>query len=119
MPIYEFRCRQCGKRFSVLTLRVSEPVVPECAKCGSRTADRLLSRFATPKSEAARLDGLADPSHLSGLDERDPRSVARWMRKMGREMGDEFAGEDFDEMVGEMEAGEADDDAGGGDDDDR
>ncbi len=108
MPIYEYRCRKCGKRFSVLTLRVSETVTPECTKCGSRTADRLMSRFAMPKSEDARLNGLADPSSLGNLDENDPKSVARWMRKMGREMGDDLGGEDFDEMIDEMESGEAD-----------
>ena len=112
MPIYEYRCRKCGKRFSVLTLRVSETPAAQCDKCGSRAADRLMSRFAMPKSEDARMESLADPSALSGIDENDPKSVARWMRKMGKEMGDEFGGEDFDEMADEMEA-----DGGNGDDD--
>lgn len=106
MPIYEYRCRRCRKRFSVLTLRVSEKPKPRCEHCGSRSAERLLSRFAMPRSEEARLNALADPSALSGLDENDPRSTARWMRKMGREMGEEAGGEDFDEMMDEMEAGE-------------
>ncbi|HVN84455.1 MAG TPA: zinc ribbon domain-containing protein [Candidatus Binatia bacterium] len=114
MPIYEYRCRKCGKRFSVLTLRVSETPKPECSKCGSTTADRLLSRFAMPKSEDARMDAMADPSNLGDLDEKDPKSVARWMRKMGKEMGDELGGEDFDQMMDEMESGEGGD--GGGDD---
>ncbi len=105
MPIYEYRCRKCRKRFSVLTLRVSESVTPECPQCGGRAADRLMSRFATPKSEEARLDALADPSHHADLDENDPKSVGRWMRKMGKEMGEEFSGEDFDEMAEEMESG--------------
>jgi putative FmdB family regulatory protein len=110
MPIYEYRCRKCGKRFSVLTLRASERASPECAKCGSRAADRLLSRFAVPRSEEARLESLSDPSRLGDLDESDPKSVGRWMRRMGREMGDDLGGADFDEMVDEMEsAGAADD----------
>ena len=113
MPIYEYRCRKCGKRFSVLTLRVSEAVTPECTKCGSHAADRLMSRFATPKSEEARLDSLADPGSLGNLDENDPKSVARWMRKMGKEMGDELGEENIDEMIDEMESGgeNGDDDA--------
>jgi len=110
MPIYEYRCRKCGKRFSVLTLRVSEAPKPECSKCGSTAAERLMSRFAMPKSEEARLDALGDPSKLSGVDENDPKSVARWMRHMGKEMGDELGGEDFDHMMDDIEAGE-----GGGD----
>jgi putative FmdB family regulatory protein len=105
MPIYEYGCRKCGKRFSVLTLRVSEAVTAACSRCGSTAVDRLMSRFAMPKSEDARLDALSDPSSLGGLDENDPKSVARWMRRMGKEMGEDVSGEDFDEMVDEMEAG--------------
>src|SRR5512139_1771751 len=112
MPIYEYRCRKCGKRFSVLTLRISEIPSVACDKCGSRAADRLMSRFAMPKSEDARMESLADPSKLEGLDENDPKSVSRWMRKMGKEMGDEFTGEDFDEMLNEVESGDASDDTG-------
>jgi hypothetical protein len=72
-----------------------------------------MSRFATPKSEDARLEALADPSNLGGLDESDPKSMARWMRQMGKELGEDAAGEDFDEMVDEMEAGGLDDDVAG------
>ncbi len=113
MPIYEYRCRKCGKRFSVLTLRVSETPSPQCDKCGSRAADRLMSRFAMPKSEEARMESMADPSNLGGLDENDPKSVARWMRKMGKEMGEDVAGEDFDQMMDEVESGEGDGGEGG------
>jgi len=105
MPIYEYRCRKCKKKFSVLTLRVGERVSAECPTCGGRAADRLMSRFAMPKSEEARMDALADPSRLSGLDENDPRSVGRWMKQMGQEMGDDFGGDELDEMVDEMESG--------------
>jgi putative FmdB family regulatory protein len=113
MPIYEYRCNKCKKKVSVLTLRVSEAVNPECDRCGSKNLSRLMSRFATVKSEEARLDALADPSNLSGLDENDPKSMARWMRKMGKELGEDLSGEDFDQMVDEMEAGNMPDDDGG------
>ena len=122
MPIYEYRCNKCKKKVSVLTLRISEAINAECDRCGSTDLSRLMSRFATVKSEEARLDALADPSNLSGIDENDPKSMARWMRKMGRELGED-AGEDFDEMVDELESGAAmepeDGDAGpAGDEDD-
>jgi len=113
MPIYEYRCNQCRKKVSILTLRVSEKVDERCEHCGSTHLTRLLSRFAMTRSEESRLDSLADPSNLSGLDESDPRAMARWMRKMGKEMGDELGGEDFDEMIDEMEAGKMPDDEGG------
>lgn len=113
MPIYEYRCNKCKKKVSILTLRVSEEVNPECEYCGSKNLSRLMSRFAMVKSEESRLDALADPSNLSGIDENDPKSMARWMRKMGKEMGDEFSGDEFDQMVDEMEAGHMPEDDGG------
>lgn len=120
MPIYEYRCAPCRRRVQVLTLRVSEVPDPVCDRCGSRTLDRVPSRFAVARSEESRLDALGDPSQLAGLDEGDPRSVARWMRRMGKEAGDDLAGPEFDEMVDQLESGEVDgDDAelpSGGDD---
>ena len=115
MPIYEYECDQCHRRSSVLTTRVSEKVDLVCRHCGSRKLKRLMSRFAMPKSEEARLEALSDPSKFGGLDENDPKSVARMMRKMGKEMGEDFSGEDFDEAMDEMERGEGgEDDFGGG-----
>src|SRR5262245_36047278 len=115
MPIYEYRCESCRKKVTVLTLRVSETVDPQCEHCGGRQLTRLMSRFSTVRSEDSRLDDLADPSSLSGVDENDPKSMARWMRKMGKELGED-AGDDFDQMVDEMEAGGGADDGAGGDD---
>lgn len=116
MPIYEYRCRDCRRRSQILTLRVSEKVDEVCQHCGGRKLDRLMSRFAMPRSEESRLDSLADPSSFGDVDENDPRSVARWMRRMGKEMGEEMGGEDFDEMVDSIESGEGDpgDDGGFG-----
>ncbi|HEX5689889.1 MAG TPA: zinc ribbon domain-containing protein, partial [Roseiflexaceae bacterium] len=34
-------------------------------------------------------------------DENDPRSIARWAKKLGKELGEE-AGDDWDEMVDQM-----------------
>ncbi len=44
------------------------------------------------------MEALADPSSLAGLDEGDPRSVARWMKRLGRETGEDLGG-GFDEDV--------------------
>ena len=105
MPIYEYQCDNCRRRSSVLTLRVSEKAKPVCDHCGSTAMHRLMSRFAMPRSEDARMDALADPSKLGDFDENDPKSIARMMRRMGSEMGDEFAGPEFDEAVDELESG--------------
>lgn len=59
-----------------------------------------MSRFATVKSEEARLDALADSGSLGDVDENDPASVARFMKTMGKEFGDEM-GDDFESAVDE------------------
>ena len=51
------------------------------------------------------MESLADPSGFSGLDENDPASVARWVKKMGRELGDDFSdGQDIERMAEEAAA---------------
>jgi putative FmdB family regulatory protein len=112
VPIYEYRCGDCRKKVTVLTLRASEAVEPVCEHCGGRNLSRLMSRFAMVRSDESRLDDLADPSSLGGVDENDPKSMARWMKRMGREMGDELGGDELDEMVDNIEAGGAGEDEG-------
>lgn len=73
-----------------------------------------MSRFAVLRSEDSRLEDLADPSMLADVDESDPRSIARWARKMSKELGEDL-GDDFDAMVEQMEAGEMPGDLGDGD----
>ena len=52
------------------------------------------------------MDALADSSSLGDLDENDPSSVARFMKKMGRARDD--LGDDFESAMDEaMAEGEA------------
>jgi putative FmdB family regulatory protein len=117
MPIYEFICRKCRRKMSFLVLSPSS-FHPVCKFCKGGDLEQLFSRFATPKSEESRLESLADPSSFSGLDENDPGSVARWMKKMGKEFGDEMGGEDIDqiaeEAAREVANGGGSDNPGGG-----
>ena len=102
MPIYEYRCQDCGKKLNFLVLKREQPFVPQCNRCGSKNLMRLFSRFAAPKSEEDRLESLADPSKWAGLDENDPKSMVQFMKKMGKEFGDEL-GEDFNEEIEKAE----------------
>jgi putative FmdB family regulatory protein len=108
MPIYEYRCQSCGRRISLLR-SLSDESPPRCTACGSQELKRLISKVAVLRSEESRLESLADPSSFAGLDENDPKSLARWMRKMSRETGEDL-GPEFDEMVDRMEAGESPED---------
>jgi hypothetical protein len=88
---------------------VSSPVSAACEHCGSRKLTRLFSRVAVRRSGS---EGGFDEASMAGVDENDPRSVAKWVRSMSREMGEPLDAE----MEGElerMEAGELpDEDAG-------
>jgi putative FmdB family regulatory protein len=115
VPIYEYRCNGCGRRVSVFQRSIQSQSVAACPRCGSRDLARLISRVAVVRSEEGRLEDMASDAALADLDERDPRSLARWARRMGRDMGEEL-GPEFDEVVERLEAGEMPDDTddGGG-----
>ncbi|HEX9798164.1 MAG TPA: zinc ribbon domain-containing protein [Anaerolineales bacterium] len=128
MPKYDYRCQQCGKRASIYqSYEEYGQVEVACPACGSHQLRRLVNRVRIAKSEESRLDALSDPSDWGDLDENDPKSMARMMRKMGQEMGEDMPAE-FDEVVDRLEAGESPDsieesmpelgDMGGGFDDD-
>jgi putative FmdB family regulatory protein len=98
MPIYEYRCQDCGKVSEFLLIRANEDFVPQCKKCKSKKMSRVLSKVRVIRSEESRMESLAAPSKWGNLDEKDPASMARWMKKMGKEFGEDM-GEDIDEMV--------------------
>ena len=114
MPIYDYRCAGCGRRASLYfqTFSAADSAEPSCPNCGSGELRRLVSRVSVLKSEESRLEDLADPSSFGDLDENDPKSMARWARKMGQELGEDM-GDEFNEVVEQMEAGEMPDDMEG------
>ena len=100
MPIYEYRCQDCGKISEFLLIKTGQALIPQCQRCKSKKMSRVLSRVRVVRSEESRMENLADPSKWGGLDEKDPKSMAKWMKKMGKEMGEDM-GEDVDQMVDE------------------
>jgi putative FmdB family regulatory protein len=47
MPIYEYRCKDCGTRFEKLVRRPSAVSEIECPSCGQKDLKQELSVFAT------------------------------------------------------------------------
>ncbi len=110
MPIYEYRCQDCQRQFSVFwrTFSSADDGKVICKRCGSSKIVRLVSRVRVLKSEESRMENLADPSSWGDFDENDPKSMGRFMRKMMTEIGDEAddLGPDFEEVVDRLEAGQ-------------
>lgn len=107
MPNYDYRCADCRRHVMIYQTYEAYGDVPvTCPECGSDQLERRIGRVRFARSEESRLDDLADPSRWAGLDEEDPRALAKMMRTMGKEMGEEMPPE-FDEVVGRLEAGES------------
>jgi putative FmdB family regulatory protein len=133
MPLYDYFCLDCQKRFDVFMTYTEYGTRPvNCSNCGSKNVRRRIPRVRVAKSEESRMDSLAgdfsDPSALAGL-ENDPKAMGRMMRKMGNEMGEQLPPE-FNDVVDRLEKGQSPEDiekempdlgagmeAGGGDDD--
>ena len=63
MPVYEYRCKACGKKTEDLVLAGDAAgYVPECAHCGSHDLSRLLSTFAAHGAPTSPCEGGVCPS---------------------------------------------------------
>ena len=106
MPNYEYRCLNCRRRFEVFLTYSdygSRPVA--CPHCKSENVQRKIGRVRVARSGESRLENMADPSSLEGLDE-DPRALGRMMREMSHEVGEDM-GPEFDEVIGRLESGQS------------
>ncbi len=90
MPIYEYWCEECKKTSSFLLLRATEEVTPYCKTCGNKNVKRRVSRVSLPRGEEGMMEKLLDPSRFSDLDENNPSSIERTVRRMGKELGGDF-----------------------------
>lgn len=107
MPNYDYSCKNCGRKIRLFFAYADyDSAKPKCTNCGSLELRRVISRVALAKSEESRLDSLDPDSMLSGVDEDDPRSLGRFMKKMSQEMGEDL-GDEFNEVVDRLESGES------------
>lgn len=52
MPIYEYFCRACGEKFSLLQKLTSTEKDTDCPKCSSTDVKKLMSSFCCSSSDA-------------------------------------------------------------------
>jgi len=65
MPIYEYRCQECGEITEAL-VSMGEKADVACSKCGSRKVERKLSTFAARGSSSASTGGATSDSCPTG-----------------------------------------------------
>ena len=105
MPVYEFVCLDCKKRFEIrLPYDEYGSKQIQCCYCLSERVARKITRIRVKRSEASRNLDLPDPSRLEGL-ENDPQSLGRMMRSMSQE-SDEDLGPEFTEVIDRLESGQ-------------
>jgi putative FmdB family regulatory protein len=96
MPIYEYRCEDCKKKFSALIGMTAEPDNEKCSHCGSLHSKRLVSRFARLRTEDDRIDEIADELEIMGEPD-SPTKMRSMVREMGKAMDDDMSA-DMEEM---------------------
>jgi putative FmdB family regulatory protein len=106
MPSYEYRCTNCKQRFEVyLSYDEYGKQKVHCINCNSLDVQRTIGRIRIAHSEESRLENMADPANLAGLED-DPKALARMMRQMGSEMGEDL-GPEYDEVLDRLESGQS------------
>jgi len=106
MPFYQYHCLNCRRRFETF-MSYSEygSKAVHCPNCASDQVRRRIGRVRVARSEESRLEDLADPGNLAGLED-DPKALGRMMRKMSREMGEDM-GPEFDDVIDRLESGQS------------
>ena len=106
MPDYPYTCQDCNKRFTIfLTYQEYDRAEISCPYCGSTNVSRRLGRVRFARSEESRLDSIAEPSQLAGIED-DPRAMAKLMKQMSSELGED-PGPEFNEVVDRLEKGQS------------
>ena len=122
MPIYEFYCSACHAVFNFFARTMNTTKRPACPRCGRPRLERWMSRVAIskgrgehqaaddamPPSDDAQMDRAMEElaREADGIDEDDPRQMARMMRRLAESSGMAL-GETMEEAVRRLESGQS------------
>ena len=80
MPLFEYLCPKCTRKFEVLVGMTAEKAPRVCPDCGCKSCKKLISRIAHPPKSEDDFDGgdfddmeapMGPGENLSGYDEFD------------------------------------------------
>jgi putative FmdB family regulatory protein len=121
VPIYEFYCTDCHALFNFFARTMNTTKQPACPRCGRPDLERWMSRVAISKGRAepgpagdmpegddAQMERAMEElaRDADGIDEEDPRQMARMMRRLAESSGMAL-GERMEEAVRRLEAGQS------------
>ena len=115
MPVYEYRCMDCGRRSSRLFKTLAAVVYPDCPHCGASSLERQFSRPTLLRGtnvdsndfggDDFGMDDADLAEMMPGLESGDPRSLARMTRRMSEEMGEDIP-QEYEGVLNRMESGD-------------
>jgi putative FmdB family regulatory protein len=106
MPVYEYRCKNCRRKVSVLVRGFQGVGEVTCNFCGSKDLTRLFSTFARLRTDQDVYgDILDDPVLVNRMMNNDPTAMVEWSRRMGGTEGEKLP--EYQEMVERLERGES------------
>ena len=104
MPIYEYQCNGCQRKFSRLVLNTTGRAEVTCHHCDSHSVTKLISTVAVHRSDASRLAGL-DLSKRRGDDfYKDRQNIGLWAKKQMQQRGIKPSSQ-FEEIVEKARTG--------------
>lgn len=122
MPIYEYRCHDCRRRVSIYFRSAAGAASPRCPQCDGPNLERLFSRVVVRRGVVApeptgagngwggddlpadEADSTFGMEGIPGLDDDDPRAIARWTRAMSADLGEPLDPE-LDRALSDIERG--------------
>ena len=87
MPIYEFKCNNCGAIKSVLVKGFKDPDDVVCDACGSHEFKRIISRVNYHQSGSDRLSSYNPASRHSDSFYQDTRNIGLHAEHMLKQSG--------------------------------
>lgn len=100
MPVFEYRCMSCSRKFSKLVGVVAGSTDVTCSYCGSNNVLKLISKFIQSKNQNSALDAFENAALAGDLD--NPKGMSKLMKEMGKEICEDTT-DDFDECLEEAE----------------
>lgn len=74
MPIYEYQCKSCGRRFEIMQ-KISDKPIKKCIHCSDENVEKIMSQssFALKGSGWHKTDYAANKSCDTGIGKKDDK----------------------------------------------